>query len=90
MRDFPLEVFLSKWEFAARHHLTASDAESVALSRLLELAKPADRERFMTLPLSYSQTFGSPTLLEAIAMTYAGITAQDILCFAGAEEGIYV
>ena len=90
MRDFSLEVFLSKWEFAARHHLTASDAESVTLSRLLELATPADRDRFMTLHLSYSQTFGSPTLLEAIAATYSGIPAQDILCFAGAEEGIYV
>ena len=90
MRDFSLEVFLSKWEFAARHHLTASDSESVALSRLLELATPADRDRFMTLHLSYSQTFGSPTLLEAIATTYSGIAAQDILCFAGAEEGIYV
>jgi aspartate/methionine/tyrosine aminotransferase len=90
MRDFSLEVFLSKWEFAARHHLTASDAESVTLSRLLELATPADRDRFMALHLSYSQTFGSPTLLEAIAATYSGIPAQDILCFAGAEEGIYV
>lgn len=90
MRDFSLEVFLSKWEFAARHHLTASDSESVTLSRLLELATPADRDRFMTLHLCYSQTFGSPTLLEAIAATYSGIQAQDILCFAGAEEGIYV
>lgn len=90
MRDFSLEVFLSKWEFAARHHLTASDSESVTLSRLLELATPADRDRFMALPLSYTQTFGSPTLLEAIASTYSGISAQDILCFAGAEEGIYV
>lgn len=90
MRDFSLEVFLSKWEFAARHHLTASDAESVTLSRLLELATPADRDRFMALHLSYTQTFGSPTLREAIAATYSGVTAQDILCFAGAEEGIYV
>jgi hypothetical protein len=90
MRDFSLEVFLSKWEFAARHHLTASDSESVTLSRLLELATPADRDRFMALHLSYSQTYGSPTLLEAIAATYSGIPAQDILCFAGAEEGIYV
>jgi aspartate/methionine/tyrosine aminotransferase len=90
MRDFSLEVFLSKWEFAARHHLTASDSESVTLSRLLELATPADRDRFMALPLSYTQTFGSPTLREAIAATYPGLSAADILCFAGAEEGIYV
>jgi aspartate/methionine/tyrosine aminotransferase len=90
MRDFSLEVFLSKWEFAARHHLTASDSESVTLWRLLELATPADRDRFMALPLSYTQTFGSPTLREAIAATYPALSAQDILCFAGAEEGIYI
>ena len=90
MRDFSLEVFFSKWEFAARHHLTASDAESVTLSRLLELATPADRDRFMALHLGYTQTFGSPTLREAIAASYSGVPAQDILCFAGAEEGIYV
>ena len=90
MRDFSLEVFFSKWEFAARHHLTASDAESVTLSRLLELATPADRERFSALHLGYTQTFGSQTLLEAIAATYSGLSAHDVLCFAGAEEGIYV
>jgi aspartate/methionine/tyrosine aminotransferase len=90
MRDFSLEVFFSKWEFAARHHLTASDAESVTLSRLLELATPADRDRFLALHLGYTQTFGSPSLREAIAANYSGVPAQEILCFAGAEEGIYV
>jgi aspartate/methionine/tyrosine aminotransferase len=90
MRDFSLEVFFSRWEFAARHHLTASDAESVTLSRLLELATPADRDRFMALHLGYTQTFGSQTLREAIAATYSGLSAREILCFAGAEEGIYV
>jgi len=90
MRDFSLEVFFSKWEFAARHHLTASDAESVSLSHLLELATPADRDRFSALHLGYTQTFGSPSLREAIAATYPGLSAQEILCFAGAEEGIYV
>jgi aspartate/methionine/tyrosine aminotransferase len=90
MRDFSLEVFFSKWEFAARHHLTASDAESLPLSRLLELASPEDRDRFRELHLGYTQTFGSPSLREAIATTYSGLATQDILCFAGAEEGIYV
>ena len=27
MRDFSLEVFFSKWEFAARHHLTVHALE---------------------------------------------------------------
>ena len=90
MRDFALEVFFSKWEFAARHHLTASDAESITLRELLEHASPADRERFDGLHLGYTQTFGAPTLRDAIAAAYDSLGADDILCFAGAEEAIYV
>jgi hypothetical protein len=29
--DFRLEVYLGEWEFRARHHLTASDAETLTL-----------------------------------------------------------
>src|ERR1700693_3535700 len=89
-RDFALEVFFSRWEFAAKYHLTASDAESLSLKELLALASPADRERFEGLHLGYTQTFGAPTLREAIAATYDSIAAKDVLCFAGAEEAIYI
>jgi aspartate/methionine/tyrosine aminotransferase len=89
-RDFALETFFSRWEFAARHHLTASDAESLSLKELLALGTAADRERFETLTLGYTQTFGAPSLREAIAGTYDSITAGNILCFAGAEEALYV
>ncbi|MEC7140388.1 MAG: aminotransferase, partial [Pseudomonadota bacterium] len=33
--DFRLETHFSKWEFKARYHLTASDAESLSLRDLL-------------------------------------------------------
>jgi aspartate/methionine/tyrosine aminotransferase len=89
-RDFALEVYFSKWEFAAKYHLTASDAESISLRELLDYASPADRERLHGLHLGYTQTFGAPTLREAIAATYDSLTANDILCFAGAEEAIYI
>lgn len=89
-RDFDLEVFFSKWEFAAKYHLAASDAQSLSLRELLAFASPADRERFEGLHLGYTQTFGAPSLREAIAGTYDSVAAKDILCFAGAEEAIYV
>jgi aspartate/methionine/tyrosine aminotransferase len=89
-RDFALEVFFSKWEFAAKYHLTASDAQSLSLKELLAFASPADRERFEGLHLGYTQTFGAPTLRAAIAATYDSLAAKDILCFAGAEEAIYI
>lgn len=90
MRDFALEVYFSKWEFAAKYHLTASDAQSLTLSELLVFASPADRARFDTLHLGYTETFGSRTLLAEVATTYDGIDPSRLLCFAGAEEAIYV
>lgn len=90
MRNFALEVYFSKWEFAARHHLTASDAQSMKLSELLGYASDTDRERFQNLHLGYTETFGTKPLLVEIAKTYDQITDRDLLCFAGAEEGIYV
>lgn len=90
MRDFALEVFFSTWEFAARHHLTASDAQSMALGEVLALGSDADRARFESLHLGYTKTWGATPLLEAIAGTYDSLGPEHVLCFAGAEEGIYV
>ncbi len=90
MRPFALEVFFSKWEFTAKHHMTASDAESMGLSELLSLASDEDRAAFETLWLGYTETWGAPTLREQIAQTYEALEAKHILCFAGAGEGIYV
>lgn len=87
--DFRLEAFFSKWEFAARFHMTASDAQSLTVAELLAMASPEDRAAFENLPLGYTETFGAPDLREAIASTYEHRKAGDILCFAGAEEGIY-
>jgi len=89
MRDFALEVHFARWEFAARHHMTASDAESMSLAELLDMAGPEAREAFERIWLGYTETQGAPDLRAAIAGTYDSLEADDILCFAGAEEGIY-
>ncbi|MFK7888153.1 MAG: aminotransferase class I/II-fold pyridoxal phosphate-dependent enzyme [Gammaproteobacteria bacterium] len=88
MRNFALETYFSKWEFAARHHMTASDVQSVSVGELLELADlPADT--LNDTWLGYTQTYGAPDLRDAIAATYQGLKRDNILCFAGAEEGVY-
>ncbi len=87
--DFRLETHFSKWEFKARHHLTASDAESISLRDLLAMADPQDRAAFEGMWLGYTETWGAPDLRERIAATYAERDAGDILCFAGASEGIF-
>lgn len=38
MRNFELETYFSKWEFTARHHMTASDMESMDVQSLLAMA----------------------------------------------------
>lgn len=88
--DFRLETYFSKWEFAARYHLTASDAESMSLSELLAMAGDENRARFESLHLGYTETWGLPDLRAAIAGTYRDVTPDQVLCFAGAEEGIYL
>ncbi|HEX3791589.1 MAG TPA: aminotransferase class I/II-fold pyridoxal phosphate-dependent enzyme [Pseudonocardiaceae bacterium] len=88
--DFRLETYFSRWEFAARHHLTASDAQSMTLTELLALADEDGRQRWESLHLGYTETYGLPALRAAIASTYQQVAAEDVLCFAGAEEAIYL
>jgi aspartate/methionine/tyrosine aminotransferase len=88
--DFRLETYFAKWEFSARYHLTASDAQTLAVSELLALADDDGRARWESLALGYTETRGLPALRSAIAETYGAASADDVLCFAGAEEAIYL
>ncbi len=87
--DFRLETHFAKWEFSARFHMTASDAESMSLRDLMSLASPEEREAFEGMWLGYTETYGAPDLRQKIAETYEAQTAENILCFAGASEGIF-
>ena len=89
MRDFGLEVFFSQWEFTASHHMTASDMESMAMSDLLALASAEDRAKYENLWLGYTETWGALPLRAEIARTYEKMIAENILCLAGAGEGLY-
>jgi aspartate/methionine/tyrosine aminotransferase len=88
--DFRLETYFARWEFNARYHLTASDAQTHSLSELLALADDDGRERWESLALGYTETRGLPALRAEIAATYDDAAPEDILCFAGAEEAIYL
>ncbi len=90
MRNFGLEVFFSKWEFTARYHMTASDMESMTTADLLGFADEDDKLNFDDLWLGYTETWGAPDLRETIAQTYDRMDAQNILCLAGAGEGLYM
>lgn len=87
--DFRLETHFSKWEFKARYHMTASDAESMSMRDLLAMASPKERAEFDNLWLGYTETFGAPDLRDAIAGTFDDQPPENVLCFAGASEGIF-
>ena len=82
--DFQLEVFFSRWEFAAKHVLTASDAESMLLGELLALGTDEDRAAFERISLGYVPTWGGDELRQAIASTYLNLRPEEVLAFAGA------
>lgn len=88
-RDFALEVYFSRWQKAARHHLTASDSETLSLAELLALAGAADREAFAHMALGYGDPRGGERLRRAIAAGYAEAGAETVLCFSGAQEAIH-
>jgi aspartate/methionine/tyrosine aminotransferase len=87
--DFRLEVYMGKWEFAAAHHLTASDAESLTIDELLALGGGEAGEAFGRLGLGYVDTWGGAELREAVAGTYERCGPEDVLTFAGAEEAMF-
>lgn len=87
--EFRLESYFGVWEFKARYHLTASDAQTLPLAELLGMADGEDRERWERLSLGYIPSEGTPELRGAVAATYERIEPDDVLCFAGAEEGLY-
>ena len=87
--EFRLESYFGIWEFKARYHLTASDAQSFSLEELLSMADAADRARWQAQRFGYIPTRGTDELRAAIASSYEHIAADDVICFAGAEEGLY-
>ena len=89
MRHFELEKYFSTWEFKARHHMTASDTESISVNDLLALGTEEQRDAFNNQWLGYTETWGAPALLEEVAKTYETMLPANILTFAGAGEGIY-
>lgn len=64
--------------------------ESLPISELLAMASPERREQWDKLSLGYTETWGAPALRQAIAGLYDGLGPENVLCFAGAEEGIFI
>jgi aspartate/methionine/tyrosine aminotransferase len=87
-RDFALASFLARWAGRAQHDLSASESETMTLPALLQMADAEDQHRWQTLELGYASPHGSQWLRTAIADRHAGLGAANVLCCAGAQEGL--
>lgn len=87
---FKLEEYLAKYEFSAPYLLCCSDAESFSMQEIINMAANQDDYLWKNLSLGYTQAQGLPMLREQIATSlYPKLNSKNILCFAGAEEGIF-
>lgn len=89
IRDFFLERYFARYEFKAEHLLSTSDCESLPVSELLDMAGEENRELWDRLTLSYTESRGLPALRRAIAATYSGVSAEEVLSVVPVE-GIFL
>ncbi len=88
IEPFALANFLNRWIPTVRHDLASSDAETMTLAELLDLAGPQDLERWQRLGFGYLDPRGAEWLRGSLASRYARLEADDILCCAGAQEAL--
>lgn len=87
---FRLEDYLATREFKAPYMLCASDVETHSMQEILAMADDECHGLWNNLSLGYTEPYGMPALLNEIPNLYGSTVSQEnILTFAGAEEGIY-
>jgi aspartate/methionine/tyrosine aminotransferase len=86
--EFKLERHFARYEFRTRFVMCASDAETWTTREILQL-EPGSEGRYLDLRLGYVPSEGSPELRSAVADLYQSIDSDQVLMFAGAEEGIF-
>jgi len=86
--EFRLATQLAEHEFAARHHLGASDAQALTVDELLALAGD-DAPDLGAIRLSYGEQRGSDELRAVVAATYHELEADDVLTFSGGSEALF-
>ncbi|AKF84985.1 aspartate aminotransferase [Myxococcus fulvus 124B02] len=88
--DFKLERYFARWEFAAPYTLCSSDIEGWRMKELLALADSEALGRWEALTLGYTEAPGLPALRDEIARLYPGLSPDEVLTFAGAEEAVFI
>ena len=89
INQFKLERYFAQYEFKAPYLLSSSDCESFSVREILELEEGATAD-YLHQRLGYTESEGDPELRQEIAKLYSSIATEDVFCFAGAQEGIFV
>lgn len=90
LNTFLLEDYYEKYEFEIKYMLSSSDPESWSLDEVLQMANPDERKIWESQRFGYTEVKGLPALRDTIVKSlYPELKTDNILCFAGAEEGIF-
>lgn len=90
MDIFKLEAFFAKYAFLAEYFLCCSEPESLVMSEVLDMANFEEKTLWDNLDLGYTEYKGLSLLRQTIARElYSDLDKDNILTFAGAEEGIF-
>ncbi|HTI32648.1 MAG TPA: aminotransferase class I/II-fold pyridoxal phosphate-dependent enzyme [Miltoncostaea sp.] len=88
--ELALSRYVARWAPTAQHILCSSDVEAWRLDELLALATPDERAAWDGLSLGYTPAAGSPALRREIASLYDDVGPDQVVCFSGVEEAVFV
>ena len=86
--EFALGSFLARWGKQIVYDLSASESATTRLATLLAMAGREDAERWQSLDLRYADPHGAPWLRDTIATRYQRLGPDEVICCAGAQEGL--
>ncbi len=86
--EFALGSFLARWGGLVQYDLSASESTTLTLPALLDMAEPEDADRWQSLALGYADPHGASWLRTTIAARYGTLGSNDVVCCAGAQEGL--
>jgi aspartate/methionine/tyrosine aminotransferase len=89
IQPFKLERHFAKYEFKTPFLLSSSDCESVSIAELIQ-NDPKMEEQLKNVWLGYTECEGDPNLRAEISVLYENMKPSNIICFSGAEEGIFI
>ncbi len=87
--EYKLANFQASAASRTKHVMGASAPQHCSLQELLAIASEEECNQWHEFSLGYTPSQGSPDLRDQIAKLYHGLTADNVVVFAGALEAIY-